>query len=309
MKTMHTKSSSVSLNKKWDSGIYLSIGPIRIILYVVILFFILCRYESFAQGVAIGESGSPASNANAIDIDQILSKLQLANQTVMALLDSLNSMQVYTGSMLVSTRGLVDKVNELESKESLAINRQKELEQNVAALQVENKDISQQLNELRMKLFASNANAQSTVFSPASIISSLRDEYSEGVSLFNQRKYEDALETFGSLLDKGIEESLADNCEYWMGECHFAQHEYSVAIANFQKVLTINSSNKKSDAYFMLGKTYEQVGDLNKARWAYEELSLLYPKYKHARVVKSRLNAINHAIPLSMKGRQKNTST
>jgi hypothetical protein len=36
---------------------------------------------------------------------------------------------------------------------------------------------------------------------------------------------------------------------------------------------------------------------------------LLYPHYVHARVVKSRLNAIKQAIPLSSKKRQKNTST
>jgi TolA-binding protein len=218
-------------------------------------------------------------------------------------------MQHYTGSLLVSARALVDRVNELESKEFMTLNKQKELEQNVVALQVENKDITTQLGELRKKLFASNENAEPQMFSPASTTISLRNEYSEGVLLFRQRKYEDALVTFSSLLDKGIEETLADHCEYWKGECHFAQHEYALAMSDFQKVLTINSSNKKSDAYFMLGRSYEQVGDLAKARWAYEELSLLYPNYEHIKLVKSKLHDLTRELPSPMSSKTKKTST
>ena len=209
----------------------------------------------------------------------------------------------------MSTRVLVDRVNELESKEFMAVNKQKELEQNVVALQVENKDITKQLSELRKKLFAGNENAEPQMFSPASTTISLRDGYSEGILLFRQRKYEDALATFSSLLDKGIEETLADHCEYWKGECHFAQHEYALAMSDFQKVLTINSSNKKSDAYFMLGRSYEQVGDLAKARWAYEELNLLYPNYEHRGMVKSKLHALKQEISSPISGKTKKAST
>jgi TolA-binding protein len=243
------------------------------------------------------------------DINYLREQLELATKTVIMLRDSINSLQHYTGSLLVATRTLVDKMNELESKELMAINKQLELEQNVAALQAENKDFSKQLNELRKKLFAGNVKSEPEVFSPASTTFSLRDKYSEGVELFRQKKYKDALVTFGSLLDKGIEESLADHCEYWIGECHFANHNYSLAINNFQKVLLVNSSSKKPDAYFMLGKSYEQVGDITKARWAYEELSLLYPNYKHMKFVKSRLNAIKYALPSATGGKQKKTST
>ncbi|MGD0037172.1 MAG: tetratricopeptide repeat protein [Bacteroidota bacterium] len=243
------------------------------------------------------------------DIEQLKSQLQLANQRMAILLDSLKSMQHYTGLLLASTRDLVDKVDQLESREFMAINKQKELEQNVVTLQAENKDFFQQLKELRMRLFAGNVNTVPQVFSPASITSSLRDEYSEGVSLFRQRKYEEALTTFSSLLDKGIEENLADNCEYWIGECHFGQQNYDQAINSFQKVLTIKSSNKKIDAYFMLGKSYEQINDLVKARWAYEELSLLYPNNVHARFVESRLNVIKRTLPLPQESKHKKTTT
>jgi TolA-binding protein len=48
-------------------------------------------------------------------------------------------------------------------------------------------------------------------------------------------------------------------------------------------VLALETSNKKIGAYFMRGKSYEQIGDLIKARWAYEELNTHYPDNDHAR--------------------------
>jgi TolA-binding protein len=264
------------------------------------------RDDYFRPVTAVPQRGSTVLPSN--DVEQLRAQLQLANHTVSTLLDSLKSMQNYTGLLLVSTRSLVDKVNELESKESMAVYKQRELEQSVVALQSENKDFSKQLNELRRKLFAGNVKAEPQVFSPAGINSSFRDEYSEGVSLFMKKKYEEARATFEGLIDRGIEETLVDNCEYWIGECKFAKRDFFTAIQHFQKVIAMDSSNKKPDAYFMLGKSYEQVGDLAKARWAYEELSLVYPNNSHARYVKSRLNAIKHALPLPVNGNRKKTS-
>jgi TolA-binding protein len=241
-------------------------------------------------------------------MDQLKTQLDLATKAAITLRDSLASLQQFSGSLLMSTRALVDKVSELESKEFLTTTKQKDLEQNVAALRSENTQISQQLQELRTRLLAGNVTPESSVFSPTRAVSSLRNEYSEGLSFFHQRQYEDAFTTFNSLLDKGIEDDLADNCEYWIGECNFAKQEYRNAINAFQKVLAIESSNKKVDAYFMLGKSYEKVGDLVKARWAYEELNTLFPNNEHARVVKSKLNAIKHALPAPHKTKHQKTT-
>ena len=129
-----------------------------------------------------------------------------------------------------------------------------------------------------------------------SVDSSLREEYSQAVSLFQEKKYDDAHTLFSSLLDKGIEKPLAGNCEYWMGECNYATHNYSNAIEHFQKVIAIDSSNKKSDAYYMLGRSYEQTGEREKARNTYQALNEQYPDNVHARRVKSRLNVLNNLL-------------
>jgi Uncharacterized protein conserved in bacteria len=243
------------------------------------------------------------------DVDRLKNQIESATKAMIILRDSLASLQQFSGSLLVSTRALVDKVSKLETKEFLTTTKQKDVEQRIMDLRAENKQFSQELAELRTRLLAENVHPESSVFSAAHMFSSLRNEYAEGLSLFHQRQYEDALTTFSGLKDKGIEEYLVDNCEYWVGECRYAKREYREAINAFQKVLDLETSNKKKDAYFMMGKSYELIGDLMKARRAYEELNTQYPDNDHARVVKSRLNALKQDLPTPKNTKPKKTST
>jgi tol-pal system protein YbgF len=129
----------------------------------------------------------------------------------------------------------------------------------------------------------------------------LREEYSYAVSLFREKKYDEAAVKFNDLLEKGIEKTFAGNCEYWIGECSFATRDYSHAIEHFQKVISIESSAKKPDAYYMLGRSYDQTGDLEKARDAYQALNDRYPANVHAKRVRTRLKAINSILDKTTK--------
>jgi tol-pal system protein YbgF len=140
-----------------------------------------------------------------------------------------------------------------------------------------------------------NENAE-TVSQPASKTygaSLMREEYADAISLFREKKYEEAIAKFNNLLERGIEKTLAGNCEYWLGECDFATRNYTSAIEHFQSVISGDVSSKKPDAYFMLGRSYEQTDELEKARNAYQTLNEQYPNNVHANRVKSRLKALN----------------
>jgi TolA-binding protein len=124
----------------------------------------------------------------------------------------------------------------------------------------------------------------------------LSEEYSYAVSLFRQKKYEEALAKFNNLLEKGIKKIFVGNCEYWIGECSFAIRDYPRAVEHFQKVLSIKSSNKKPDAYYMLGRSYDQTGELEKARDTYQVLNEQYPTNVHAKRVNTRLKVLNNIL-------------
>jgi len=122
----------------------------------------------------------------------------------------------------------------------------------------------------------------------------LKSEYADGLTFFKQRRYDDALQLFTRLVDKGVEEDMVDNCEYWIGECLFAKGENPDAVTHFEKVISLGTANKRADAYFMIGKIYEQAGDRKNARWYYNELIRQYPNHDRVRVAKSRLEKYLH---------------
>lgn len=232
-----------------------------------------------------------------VDMEQLKNQLQSATRIAMALRDSLASFQQYAGSLLVSTRALVDKVSKLETKEFLSANRQKNLEQSIAQLQSENKRLSQHITDLQTRVLAGSG-GEPSVFTPARTSLSLCNEYADALSLFQQRQYENATKTFGELIEKGIEENLVDHCEYWIGECCFARREYKQAIRQFEKVTAISSSNKKPDAYYMMGRSYEALGNPTKARRAYEELLTNFPLSDHARAARIKSESLKRTVSI-----------
>jgi hypothetical protein len=66
MNILRTTTARISYAKKMTLGMQNRIVPHRSIILAAILFLSLYGRESFAQGVAIGESGTPSPNANAI---------------------------------------------------------------------------------------------------------------------------------------------------------------------------------------------------------------------------------------------------
>lgn len=242
-----------------------------------------------------------------INVDQLKNQLKSATEAAMALRDSLTRFQKYAGLLLTSTRTLVDKVSELEMKELLSSTQQKNLEKNIAQLQSENKQLSQQITELKTKVLAGGS-AESSVFVPTRTISSLHMEYADALSLFQRRQYENARALFGELINKGIEEDLADNCEYWMGECSFARREYKSALQKFEKVIAMPSSNKKADAYYMMGRSYETLGNTAKARWAYEELLAHFPLSEHAYAARQKTESLKSTDPMLHRNKPRKTT-
>jgi TolA-binding protein len=232
-----------------------------------------------------------------VEVDRLKNQLESATAAAIMLRDSLTALQNYAGTLLVSTRSLIDKVSELEAKEFLSNTKQNNIERDVAILQSENKKLTQQVEELHAQFVSNRVEIEPSNQKPVYIVQSSPGMYGEGLLLFYQKHYKESIVTFKGLLEKGIQEGLSDNCEYWVGECHFAVREYRAAVVQFQKVLTIESSNKKIDAYFMLGRSCEHLRDLAKARWAYEELNAHYPQNEHANAAKSRLAILKKKSP------------
>ncbi len=120
----------------------------------------------------------------------------------------------------------------------------------------------------------------------------LAADYSEGVTLFNRKRYDDAKTWFGRLLTMGIGEDLADNCEYWIGECDFARGRWTTAVESFERVVALRSSNKRADALLMLGRSFEFLRQSARARSTFEQLVREYPSSTAAATAKWKLRTM-----------------
>ncbi len=96
------------------------------------------------------------------------------------------------------------------------------------------------------------------------------------------KRYDQAIAKFQDLLRQSDSDNLADNAQYWIGECNYALGNYQVAIAEFERVFTFENNNKVDDAQFMIGIAYLKAGD---PRLAQLELSNLLAFYQDSEYI------------------------
>lgn len=117
-----------------------------------------------------------------------------------------------------------------------------------------------------------------------------RERYRNALDEYNSRKYRNAINQFEQLLASNQTSSLADNCQYWIGESFYALGDYTKAIAAFEKVFSFNNSNKSDDAQLKLGLCYWQENDVSRAKEEFERLLSHYPKSEYVSIARKYLN-------------------
>jgi TolA-binding protein len=100
--------------------------------------------------------------------------------------------------------------------------------------------------------------------------------YNDALVLFQNHQYPQAIDAFFQLLQQNSRHPLADNCQYWIGECRYAQGKFYQAIAEFNKVFVYDTPDKQDDAQLMLGLAYLKLGELNSARNEFDWLVSCY---------------------------------
>ena len=106
--------------------------------------------------------------------------------------------------------------------------------------------------------------------------------YQDALQSFHEHRYNSAINQFYKLLQTNQRHSLADNCQYWIGECYYAQVRYYQAIAEFTKVAAFDAADKKDDAQMMLGLAFMKLGETQHAQ---AELDWLLSSYASSEYV------------------------
>lgn len=119
---------------------------------------------------------------------------------------------------------------------------------------------------------------------------SYRARYKKAFNTYNAHKYREAIDQFSALLRENSTHSLADNCQYWIGECYYGLGNYTQAIAEFEKVYSYSKSNKIDAAILKLGLSYRRLGNNEMARSQFEQLIANYPKSEYIERARRYLN-------------------
>ncbi|KAA3616662.1 MAG: tetratricopeptide repeat protein [Calditrichaeota bacterium] len=102
--------------------------------------------------------------------------------------------------------------------------------------------------------------------------------YEDGLYKFYSRRYDDAIEVFSSLIQNYPNHYLIGNCNYWLGEAYFSIGDFSQSIMSLDQVLADAGAIKRDDALYMMGRSYKELGQLDKAREAFGRVINEYPK-------------------------------
>jgi len=178
---------------------------------------------------------------------------------------------------------LENKINQSLTSESSGV---QELKENISFL---NDQVLRLDNSIRTNRPAPRPQAASA-FKPGGF--DVKTSYDAALAEYEARHYESAISGFSEVLTVAPNNSLADNAQYWIGECYYSLGNFEKALDAFNKVFSYQNSNKLSDAHYKVAKTYERMGNKNAARDEYKAVIQNFPGTTAAEHAKTELGKL-----------------
>ena len=110
---------------------------------------------------------------------------------------------------------------------------------------------------------------------------------------FNSGDYQKAQDEFTQFLSATPQSDLADDAQYWIGECLFSRKDYRRAIPEFRKVIDqYPFGNRVPHAFLKVGLSYLALGDRERATESLETVVQAFPKSEVATVAQATLDEL-----------------
>ncbi len=117
-----------------------------------------------------------------------------------------------------------------------------------------------------------------------------RDLYQQAYSDFARKNYDLSIQGFQEYLRLYRDTELADNAQYWVGECLQAQSKYEDAVIAFNALLRdFPSSDKIPDARYKKGVALDALGRRSQAILEYRFVVDRFPGSAAARLAREKL--------------------
>jgi TolA-binding protein len=115
------------------------------------------------------------------------------------------------------------------------------------------------------------------------------NRYQKALSYYNSNQPEKAITIFRQLISEDRNHDLADNSQYWIGECYYSMDQYQQAITEFQSVFSFPNTNKADDAQFKIGLCYAVLGSEKKSVEEFQKLIDYFPDSEYVEKAKQFL--------------------
>jgi len=126
----------------------------------------------------------------------------------------------------------------------------------------------------------------SVFISPQQIYNTAYSDYLKG-------NYQLAIEGFRQYIENFRESPLADNAQYWIGECYFSQGDYGKAIEEFNKlILNFPQGDKVPAAYLKKGYSYFALGEKEKGIVVLKLLISKFPETEEAKLAEQKIKEV-----------------
>lgn len=118
-------------------------------------------------------------------------------------------------------------------------------------------------------------------------------DYEDAMRLLEEKNYQAAIVRLKDFLRKHPQSELADNAQYWIGECYYALKEFDQAILEFNEVrLNYPQGDKAPAALLKQAFAFAELGGQVEARWIFQEIVEQYPESEEAVKAKERLKRL-----------------
>jgi tol-pal system protein YbgF len=124
-------------------------------------------------------------------------------------------------------------------------------------------------------------------------VSPERARYEHALAVYKEGKLEEAIGNFNELIKTFPKSDLADNAQFWIGECYMALKRYEQAILAYQQVIKqYPKGNKVPDAMLRQALAFQAINDNTSAKLLLKKVIKNYPNSNAANLAKTRLNSM-----------------
>lgn len=105
--------------------------------------------------------------------------------------------------------------------------------------------------------------------------------------------YDLAIMEFNEFLGLFRESAMADDAQYWLGECYYGKKQYAKAGPEFEKVeKNFPKGDKLVPALYKLGRSYEESGDKKRAKIVFQRIVKEFPTSFEVKPAQDRLKGL-----------------